>query len=251
MTEANEIQLNTAWAEGLAKMDRFTLLNERCTIGFQQYIRLDLHKPIPEQLALRNLIIRKSVENPGDIGAIRRFVESNSSLRVDFGWSFESAAMYEEMMQECIDTVVSKYNIAVGCMITDAQCSWLGFMPLNIFERAAIEELGLRSLILYNNELINFQEEVVSFVANHKLFRQHSIVRNDQYRFKYFKAVRKNEDALVDAFWFYHDAVKETSLLHMIPRDILEEQIGCHFLHYPDKFFELLEFVKLKGELYE
>lgn len=243
--------LKKPWVEGLSKIERFTLTRDTCTIGFQNYVKLDLLKPIEEQLKLRELIIRKHVQTPGDVHSIRSFVEKNSSLKIEFGFSFETDDMLEGVLNECLLEVAPKYNVAVGCIISDMRCDWFGFMPLNIFEQAAIEDLNLSELILYNNELIKFQQDVVTFVANHKLFRQHSVVRNDRYRFGYFKAFRHDEEALVDAFWFYMEAMKETSLVTAIPRDILEEHLGCHFLWHPDKFFELLEFIKLKGDLYE
>jgi hypothetical protein len=245
------LTLNSPWAKGLAKMERFTISKEPYTHGFENNITFDPLKPIDQQLNLRELIIRKSLDNQGDTNAIRSYVERHSSLRINFGWSFESTCMLEQVMQECIAEVAPHFNIAVGGIVSDTRCDWFGFLPLNIFERAAIEDLNLYSLILYNNELINYQQDVVKFVVNHKLFKQHSLIRNDRYRFKYFKAIRRDEAALAEAFLYYVDAVKDTSLVHTIPREILEEQIGCHYLHYPDKFFELLEFTKLKGELYE
>jgi hypothetical protein len=65
------------------------------------------------------------------------------------------------------------------------------------------------------------------------------------------KSLRKDPIALENMFDFYITATKETSLLLQIPKDLLEEQLGCHFLHYADLFFELLAFSTLKGDLYE
>ena len=247
----SNVDLKKPWGEGLSKMERFVYSQTNSNIGFQNYVNLDLFKTIEEQLKLRDMVIRKHLQDPENHRAIRAYIEKNSSLRIGFGFSFESESMFRQMMTECVDEVMPKYNIAVGSLTGDTRCDWFGFMPLNIFEKAAIEDLSLEGLIQYNNELIKFQYEIVKFVFNHKLFRQHSIVRNNEYRFKYFKSLRHKEAELVDAFWFYLDSIKETSLCSVIPRDIIEVQVGCHFLYNPDKFFEILEFIKLKGELYE
>jgi len=32
---------------------------------------------------------------------------------------------------------------------------------------------------------------------------------------------------------------------------LIEEYIGCHYLYHPDLFFELVDFYKLKGSVYD
>lgn len=245
------IILKKPWVDGLHKLERFTYLEESYKVGFQNYVRLNILEPIESQLELRELVIRKHIETKGDVKAIRSFVEKNSSLKIDFGFSFTTFAAYKQMMRECIAEVAPKYNVATGTLIGDADCNWFGFQPLNIFEQAAIEDLDIDSLILYNNELIRFQVDVVTFVANHPFYKQHSLALNDTYRFKYFKALRRDEGIICSAFWEYMDAFVTVRGVSGIHRDRLEKEIGCHFLYYPDKFFEMMEFLKLKGELYE
>jgi hypothetical protein len=112
------------------------------------------------------------------------------------------------------------------------------------------EDLSTYGLIIFNNDLIDFQIAVISFIAQHKSFKEHSLLRNESYRFDYYKAIRQDPIALEDAFHYFIDSIKETSGLEVIPQGYLEECIGCHYLHHPDVFFELLDFYTLKGSIY-
>jgi hypothetical protein len=206
--------------------------------------------PFPGQLNRRRLYHR-SIGDSGSEAVIKKIIEQNSSLRIAFGWSFESTTSFEEVMQDCVTHVIPKYNISAGNMCSDTRCDWLGFMPFNVFEQSVYEDLSLYNLILFNNEMIDYQIEVVTYVANHKLFRQHAIVRGHRYRYEYFKTIRKDNNRLSDMFMYYINAIKETSLVTSIPRDIVEQDIGCHFLYHPEVFFELLEFSILKGDICE
>lgn len=232
-------------------MDRFTLSKaSTCPIGFHGHATIDLQKPIPPQLNRRRLYLRSGSE-PGDDRHIKKIIEQNASLRVSFGWSFESTIMFEQVIAECIQEVIPKFNESTGSMCSDNRCDWIGFLPFNAFERDVYEELSLYSLVLFNNELIDFQIAVIEFITGHRIYKQHAIVRDHRYRFDTFRNIRLNPVALSELFSYYIQAVKDTSLVLHIPRDILEEQIGCHFLHYPDVFFEMLNFYKLKGEICE
>ena len=124
------------------------------------------------------------------------------------------------------------------------------FMPFNSFEIDEISRMSSYSLTLFNNELADFQNEVVQFIFNHKIFRQHAIMRNNAYRFEYFKKYRKDKDMLIESYQLYIDSFKDI-LLMPVDRNILEEQIGCHFLSQPDTFFELLSMSILKGDVYD
>lgn len=231
-------------------MERFVLSSESCIIGFHEHVALDLMKPISQQLNRHRLYHRGS----GDLGderAIKKIIEENASLRIAFGWSFESTTMFETVMKDCVREVIPKYNTSAGNMCSDTRCDWLGFMPFDVFEREVYRYLSIYDLILFNNELVDFQEEVIKFISNHKIFKQHAIVRGEQYRFDLFKASRKDSVALSDLFSYYVDAVKETSLVGGIPRDIVEQDIGCHYLYHPEVFFELLEFSILRGDICE
>jgi len=231
-------------------MTTFTITQETCKFGFHDHITLDPALSIPEQLNRKKLYYRR----PSDTGnplKIQKIIEENSSLRIDFGWSFEASAMFETIINECIEKITPKYNIGVNHMTSDARCSWIGFMPANTFEKKMYEELSLYGMIIFNNELTSYQEEVVEYIVSHKIYKQHSLTRDNRYRFNYMKSIRKNEDALVDAYWQYIEAIKDTIQLKQIPRDIIEEDLGCHFLYYPTLFFELISLTKLKGELYE
>ena len=231
-------------------MKRFSIQSESYTSGFHEHVTLDLRSPVVEQLRRKRLQFRMSGLQ-GEIAALKGIIQRNSSLRVSFGWSFERSDHYETIMAECLDIVAPKYNVGINQMISDLRCSWLGFVPFNIFEKPIYEDLSPASMILFNNELIDFQTDVVKFIAEHRIFRQHSILRSDSYRFDTFKECRKDPDALEDLYRYYIQAMQDISLVNGIPRDYLEEQIGCHFLYHPELFFELLEFSILKGEVHE
>jgi hypothetical protein len=180
-------------------MDKFTIDEDSSSIGFHEHVVLNLYKSAEEQLRRRYLYSRSS-QAKGNSSAIKKIIEQNSSLRIAFGWSFESMHVYKEMMEECIEEVAPRYNILTGNMMSDGRCDWLGFIPFNTFDKAAYEDLSLYSLILFNNELVDFQTDVVKFILHHKTFLQHSLMRNDDYRFNYFKERRKDPLALSDAF---------------------------------------------------
>ena len=230
-------------------MKKFTITHDASTIGFQEHIVFTPLKPIDNQLHRIRLSIEKDAD--GNPEEFKRVIDYNSSLRVDFGWSFESSYHFDTIMNECVEEVIPKFNVATGLMTTDMTCCWLGFIPHNSYDREVYKDLSRYGLILYNNELIDFQTEIITFIVNHPIFRQHAILRDDRYRFEYFKDLRKNRSALAEAYRYYMDAIHEVGLLPAISRDIMEEQIGCHFLREPDLFFELVSFSKLKGEIYE
>ena len=124
-------------------------------------------------------------------------------------------------------------------------------MPYNSFEKYDIEQLSVYGLILFNNELINFQTDVVKFISQHKTYLQHAISRDKQYRYDMFRASRDNPAELEDAFHYYMAAIRDTTGISYITRRYIEETIGSHFLRNPDLFFELLDFYALKGQLRE
>lgn len=232
-------------------MEKFTISEDSCPIGFHEHITLSLLKPVRDQLRRQYLSSLGIESKSWKSSFIKKIIEQNSSLRIAFGWSFESVHVYKVMMQECIEEVAPKYNVLTGNMMTDGRCDWLGFIPFNTFEKAEYEGMSSYSLILFNNELIQFQTDVVEFILRHKTFLQHSLMRNDDYRFNYFKARRKDPVALGDAFNYYLECVEGTCGMDTQPRRLVEEYIGCHYLHHPDLFFELMNFYKLKGNIYE
>jgi hypothetical protein len=231
-------------------MERFVIANETCKIGFQEHVTLNILKPIYEQLGRRTLAHRLG-ENKGKPDELKKIIEKNSSLYVSFGWSFESSHFYKIIMDDCIREVIPNFNEHTGQMISDMRCSWLGFVPHNAFEKASYENLNTYQLILFNNELVNFQHDVIRFITQHTLYKQHALLRDDRYRFAVFKSVRKDREALADVYYNYMKAVREVGLINALPRELLEEHIGSHFLYHPDLYFELLEFSLLKGEVYE
>lgn len=189
--------------------------------------------------------------DPGSSAELRKIIEKNASLRVDFGWSFESQCQLEIVMCQCLGELAPQFSVGMPQIVSDTRCSWIGFLSYNIFERTIFDQLSVSELILFNNEMIHFQGEVIRFVTSHKLFKQHAILRHDDYRYDYFKARRKDPDSLADAYYFYIDAVRDVCGLDAVPLHILEQDIGCHFLKDPELFYELLNFSTLKGTVHE
>lgn len=231
-------------------MDRFSISFDPCSFGFHEHANINLHKPIEPQLKRKRLHVRARADQ-GSIFNLRKIVEQNSSLRIEFGWSFESEYLLKKMMSECVEKVIPKYSIITNLMTSDLRCSWIGFLPLNALEKFVYDDLSEYSLILYNNELIDFQIAVVEFIANYESYKQHAILRDDKYRFQLFKNVRKDPDGLANAYLDYMNSIRDICALRSIPRDLIDDQMGCHFIYHPELYFELLEFSILKGEVYE
>lgn len=231
------------------KMDRFWILEERYNKGFREVVTLRANKPIDEQLG-RHFLPVSPIPSSDDNYPIKEIIAKNASLRVDFGWSFESMQQFQSMMAECVSYVAPKYNPSAGNIISDAQCSWIGFSPFNVFERSVYEDLSTYGLIIFNNELVSFQTDIVTYISQHKSYRAHSLLRDDYYRFDYYSAMRHNPAALEDGFHFFMESVKDTIGLPWVSVKYLEESIGCHYLHYPEVFFELQSFYTLKGAIY-
>jgi hypothetical protein len=228
---------------------KFTITDDARIIGFQQHIVFAPLSPVEIQLHRLRLSIEEDVDSSHE--TLKHVITYNASLRVDFGWSFESSHHFDTIMSECVKEVIPKFNIATGLMTTDLTCCWIGFVPHNSYDTEVYKDLSQYKLILYNNELIDFQIDIITFIVNHPIFLQHAILRDERYRFDYFKRLRKNRSGLAEAYQYYMNATHEIPRWSGIPRDIIEEQIGCHFLYEPDLFFELVSFSKLKGEIYE
>lgn len=137
----------------------------------------------------------------------------------------------------------------MGNLVSDLRCDWIGF--IGPCDGPVYEDLSIYSLIIFNNDLIKYQEEIINFILNHPTYKQHALTRNDRYRFKYLKSIRKDGDALEAAYWQYIEAIRDTMNMPTLSRDIIEEDIGCHFLYHPELFFELITLTTLKGYLYE
>lgn len=229
-------------------MGQFIISNETKNIDFHERIIIDPCLTVHSQLNRRQLFQRSS----GGIGnplSIQKIIEQNSSLRIDFGWSFESETQFKSIIVECIEKISPKYNIDMIDIISDMRCSWIGFLPLDKDTRMAYANLSMYEMILFNNEIIAFEEEIVKYIVGHRVFRQHALTRDSRYRFNYLKSIREDADALEDAYWQYLTAIHDTVQIPQIPRDIIEQDLGCHFLKYPVLFSGLLLMTKLKGEL--
>lgn len=228
--------------------NQFIISVDSCTIGFHEHVTLNILVPVEEQLNRRALYSRQCPIK-SDPFAIKKVIEQNSSLRIGFGWSFESSAMFKQMMHECIEVVGSRYTKYNPTMISDSRCDWLGFLPFNVFEKEIYTDLTIYGLLEFNNEIVDYQTDVVKFIAQHPLFLAHSLMRNQYYRFQYYKSKRHNPVDLTDAFHYYMQCARSTTNLNVVPRSVIEEDIGCHYLRHPDTFFEMLELYTLKGNI--
>jgi hypothetical protein len=231
-------------------MDRFTIVNYQWTTGFADNVLLDPVLDIPRRLHRKHIDSSCEITQPS-ISEIKKIIEHNISLRVSFGWSFETAEFYTSMMSECVEKVSPNHNVYAGNMVADLSCGWLGFVPYNAFEKEVLNNLSVQELIVFNSDVIEFQTNVVKFIASHKVFLQHAFLRDRDYRYNYLRSKRKDPEELVSAFHYYIDSIKTTSYINNIPRQLVEEDIGIHFLEHPGEFFELLDFYKLTGEIYE
>lgn len=231
-------------------MKRFTLLTYPCTTGFQENVTLDLNKPIEAQLHRRRINLPPIIDRSLSRELIK-IIEWNSSLRIGFGWSFESTSVFRNLMEECEQKVKPAFIGNIVEIISDDRCDWLGFMPFNTFDYEYYRDLCPEDLVYFNNSLVDYQVNVMKFISSHTSYMYHAMVRDSTYRFRYFKSKRKNPVDLLEAFQYYVEALVSTTGLGSVSRDIVEDTIGCHYLYHPDVFFEILEFYKLKGVVYE
>lgn len=231
-------------------MNYFTLSSDQYTTGFQEHASINLLKPLEPQLDRRRLFHRARDKNDGKPLELKKIIEHNASLRVDFGWSFESDEHILIVVGDALKEAAPKYPDKICRIVSDMRCSWVGFEPHNMYDKDVYKDLSVYSLIIYNNEIIDFQTEIIKLITNHPLYRQHALLRDEWYRFEEFKIIRKDRDLLSEKYHYYMKALKDISGLVSIPRDILESNIGTHFLYHPDLFFELLEFSILKGDVY-
>jgi hypothetical protein len=225
-------------------------MSETCTAGFRIHVNLNPLVEVDPQLERRTLY-QRSTTDQGLSSSLKSFIDNNSSLRIGFGWSFESINVMKAMIDECLQSLESSYGDLQCNLVTDMRGDWFAFMPYNTFERVIFEKLDNYELIAFNNHLCNFQIDMVKAVRGHKIYQQHLILKDTDYRYDLFKNARKNPDALSELFHTVIESLEGTLGVVTYPRQIIEEMVGCHFLYHPDTFFEILEFYKLKGMIYE
>lgn len=232
------------------KSDKYSISMDSCSIGFEEHFHYNPFKPLSEQLN-RRFLYHRANRPKGEHVAIKKIIESNASLRVSYGWSFESTWQMSTVFDEIEQIVHPKYNCQVNQIISDTRGDWFGFLPFNAFEKEMLDDLSLYSLIEYNNDLMNFQIEVIDYFISHPLFKQHMLIRDDKYRFTRFKEVRKDSAMLTLLYREYIDSLINILGHESFPKDIIDMEIGCHFVYNPELYFELMNFSVLKGELYE
>jgi hypothetical protein len=122
-------------------------------------------------------------------------------------------------------------------------------MPYNIFERSVYENLSTEDLINFNNNICNFQIDIVQSILDNANYKHHLLIKDKNYRYDFFKLKRKNKEDLIDGFHYLLESLNELYPYDTYPIQFIEELIGSHFLYYPDTFFELIDFYTLKGKI--
>lgn len=223
-------------------------------VGFQEHVSLARVQTVDEAvLRRRRLFYRHHTETTEQLQYIRRVLQSNSSLRIGFGWSFESTAFMINLFDECYADLIPRFErqITIPRTVSDFRADWFGFETFNLFDQTALEGLDAYQMIVFNNSLIDFQIDMVRFVVQHPHYRAHQLCRDDSFRYARFKQARQNPDSLEDLTKEYLDSLKITTGMLSFPREIIEQSIGMHFLNHSSLFFELMDFYSLQGTIYD
>lgn len=236
-------------------VNRYFTVETDYRTGFQEHVPINSLETIDDSfLRRRRLFYRHAGSvDKGHVSHIKKIIDTNTSLRIGLGWSFESTSNMTLMFEDCYRELVPKFerHIVIPHVVSDFRGDWFGFVPYNLFEKSNYEDQDLYQLILYNNSLIDFQTDVVKFVLQHPTYRAHELCRNEQYRYRVFKNIRSQSDQLEDLTKQYLDALEYTTGLNKFPRELIEQDIGVHFLQHPGLFFELMDFYSLQGTIYE
>lgn len=226
----------------------FSVSKDICTIGFQTHSVINPELSVNEQLHRRKLYFRPGLGNPNELIKI---IEWNSSLRIAFGWGFGSVSSLENVINDCMISLSSHPIVDLVNIISDIRCDWFGFVPFSVFDREYYKNFCIEDLVVFNNNLIDYHIKFAEAFSDHRNYRYQLFVKDERYRYNFFKNIKHNPNALYNAFHYYIESAMNTSGLKSIPRDIVDLTIGCYYLHHPEVFFESLEFNMLKGTVYE
>ena len=176
-------------------------------------------------------------------------IRKASSLYVEIGWSFESAEDMTDIFTDCQIDCMSKFGSHLGDIVTDNRCSWFGFVPLDPITSNWLTLFTISELNYYYNCMVAYQTAVIEYIQGHQKFFKYALTRDDDFRFAYMKAQRNHTDQLIDTFWLYVNAKIEINKIPYVFRDIVEIQIGCHYMKCGTEFIQQLEILQLKGML--
>ena len=221
--------------------DRFTIIDSVYVHGFYSYMTYNkLYKRLVYLIPISKY---KELHRSECI----MYIRDRSSFCVFFGWDISEEDL-TIIMNDCINNVIPNFSIGTGKMFTDISRRWLGFEQINLFEEEYyLRDLNTYSLILFHNEIINFQDSVLTFVTEHEIYKNYQIIKDSNYRYEYFKDRQKDRYKLSEGYAFYIDAAKY--LNSKLTEKIISMDIGCYFLNHSDLFFELLNFSLLKGDI--
>lgn len=171
-------------------------------------------------------------------------IQFNESLSFGFGFSVKPSNILEKIVSECLEKIS---NISFsGIIVSGRHCSSINFVPA---KDNNFMHLSLAELIDYHKDLIKFQITFIKLLTEHSLFIQSGLFRCNEYRFRAFKDIRNNRSKLIDLYNLYINAGTDLKTFSANDKDIVESEIGCHFLGDPSLFYELINFSILQGKI--
>lgn len=100
------------------------------------------------------------------------------------------------------------------------------------------------------DEMIEYQRNIINQIINHAIFKRNALIFYEPYRHDRFLNIRNNTESLCDLARYYIESMHSTYNV-FATEEIIEKEIGYHFLKFPDLYFELITFYKLKGMIHE
>lgn len=220
------------------------------SIDFKTFVSVDLRTTInTEQLIERRTLgVFLDLYETGD-SALLRVLHQNSGLHVGFDWSFENTDLLNRVVEDCVNAVTLSGLILMQEIVTDFRADWIGFMPIDMEHTMRYSVYTVGEAISMNHNIVRFQYEFLQNLYKHPLAQQNCLLNDRDYRYWYFKQRTGNTDQLIEAYHYYMQGIHTILGISRISRDIVNMDIGCHYLSNPELFEELLNFSKLKGEI--
>lgn len=230
-------------------MEQFILIDQARPLDYSTLVRiLNVDSGIDSDSLYRTILFH--TQDPGR--ALRQqllhTIQHNSSLRVQWPIQFESWTLYQAVVQAAVEQQGAGGVAQV--MVTDSELDWLGFTGHDMFDLDRINCYNHRQLIDFNNSMVNSQVSMVRAICSHKLFVQHLLLKDPDYRYRYFLERRNSRAELSQAYFFYIDSVKNIQQAQSVAQQQIEQEIGCHFISAAELYFELLSFSRLTGTVY-
>lgn len=229
----------------------FKIVNDGRGIDFRTFVGIDLREPVDYDMIFKGKIIiefHDDLYNTSDI-QILDILYKNSGLHIGFSWELHDTQLISTIVDDCIQQINNEGLYTIQDIITDNRGDWMGFIPLDLEHTIRHKISTVGHAIRVNNQTIEFQKLFIEKLYHHPLVKQSALLYDSDYRFWYFKKCRGDRTKLSDAFRLYLDSVINILDMTCVNKDSVEMDIGCHFLHDPELFNELVNFSKLKGEI--